>query len=368
AETSYRLIRALKPALPFASLAVVFIGGFELAQSVFGLDTLKVLALEFLTTTICFTLTLLSLLLWWTSPISPSPRRAAHLCGALVALVSLLTLSQYLAGWDLPVNKSFFSGADRHEFPTYLGRMLFNTAFCFTFSGFALIGLRTVTKRRNRVAQLLALTSGFCALTTVIGYLYDAPDFIGFFSFTRPAMYAAIALFVLNVVALATQEGGGMIASFVSRGPEGILARRLALGGGVTLVALGFLTEWGERAQILNPQAQKALLIVTGIAIITALVWRAMRDISFLDVTRSKAEVALRRSEERYRAVSELTSDYVYEYHVAMNGQLSLEEVTAAFTRITGFTPEEWRERGGLRSHIITEELAVAPQRAPRPV
>ena len=366
AETSHRLIRALKPALPFASLAVVFIGGFALAQLAFGLETLKGLAIEFLTTTICFTLTLLSLLLWWTSPKSIFKRRVAQLCGALVALVSLLTLSQFLVGWDLSINRSLFGDAAHHDYPSYLGRMLFNTAFCFTFTGFALIKLRNVTRRRSRGAQLLALTSGFCALTTIIGYLYDAPDFIGFFSFTRPAMYAAIALFTLNVVALSTQEGGGMIASFVSRGPEGILARRLALGGGVTLVALGFLTEWGERAQILNQQAQKALLIVTGIAIMTALVWRAMRDISSLDVTRSKAEAALRRSEERYRAVSELTSDYVYEYHVAMNGQLSLEEVTAAFTRITGFTPEEWLERGGLRSQIVAEELAVAQHRLQR--
>ena len=81
-----------------------------------------------------------------------------------------------------------------------------------------------------------------------------------------------------------------------------------------------------------------------------------MRDISSIDVTRSRAEAALRRSEERYRAVSELTSDYVYEYSVAANGQLTLEEVTAAFTRITGFSPEESRSGavGKLMSSLET--------------
>src|SRR5262249_15752024 len=144
-----------------------------------------------------------------------------------------------------------------------------------------------------------------------------------------------------NVIVLASQERGGMIASFVSRGPEGILARKLALGGGVTLVTIGFLIEWGERANVLQPQAQKALLIVMGIATMSGLVWRAMRDLSRLDVTRWRAEAARRKSEERYRAVSELASDYVYEFLVTKNGSLTLEEVTAAFTRITGFTPEE---------------------------
>src|SRR5262249_46335576 len=178
--------------------------------------------------------------------------------------------------------------------------------------------------------------------------------------------WSAIVILGINAAALAAQEGGGVIASFVSRGPEGILARRLAIGGGVTLLAVGLLTEWGEQASVLQPQAQKALLIVMGIAIRTALVWQAMRDIERLDVTRSRAEAALRRSEERYRAVSELTSDYVYEYSVATNGQLTLEEVTAAFTRITGFSPEESRDRGGWKSHVFSEDQPVAQRRLQR--
>ncbi|MGH9936581.1 MAG: hybrid sensor histidine kinase/response regulator [Blastocatellia bacterium] len=349
AETSHRLSRALKLMLTVTSLSVALIGAVALARWSFGLESLKSLASNFLTTAFCFTLMCASLSLWWFSPKSSFKRHAAQFCGALVALTGLLTLSQYLAGWDLPTK-----------------RMLFNNAFCFMFSGFALTGVRTGTGRRNRVAQLFALTSGFCALTTIIGYLYGAPDLIGFFHFTRPAMYAAIALFALNVWLLATQEGGGMIASFVSHGPEGILARQLALGGGVALVALGLLTEWGERALYLQPQAQKALLITTGVAIISALVWRAMRATARLDVTRSRAEAALRQSEERYRAVSELTSDYVYEIRVATDGQMALEEATAAFTRITGFTPEEWREKGGLKSHIYPEDMPVSEQRLQR--
>ncbi len=365
AETSYRLIRVLKPALPSASLAIAIIGGLIMAQLAFGLEMLKSLWLDFLTSAICFTLTILSISLWWSSPKSVYKRHAAQFCGAIVTVIGLMTLSQYFASWDFPTIRGSFlhTGVDSRS---YLGRMFFNTALCFTFTGFALIRLRTDMKRRSRLAQLLALTSGFCALTTIIGYLYDTPDLIGFFAFTRPAMYAAVALFALNIVALSSQEGGGLIASFVSRGPEGILARRLAIGGGLTLVALGFLTEWGERASILNPQAQKALLITTGIAIMTALVWRAMRDISRLDSTRSRAEEALRRSEERYRAVSELASDYVYECRVTMSGTLALEEVTAAFTRITGLTPEEWMEQGGLRSRIHPEDQAVAQQRTQR--
>ncbi|HEU0176750.1 MAG TPA: ATP-binding protein [Blastocatellia bacterium] len=340
------------------------IGWLALTIWVAGLESLKSLATIPPATVFCFALTISSLSLWRLSQKSLSKRRSARYCGALVALAGLLTLSQYLGAWDIPITLWFFR--DEAGSPLYLTRMSFNNALCFTFTGFALVWLRSEAERKARIAQLLSLTSGFGAMTTIIGSLYGAPDSIGFFSFTRAATYSAITILALNVVALATQEGGGLIASFVSRGPEGILARRLALGGGLTLVAVGFLTEWGERASVVQPQAQNALLIVSGMAILAALVWQAMRDISRLDVTRSRAEAALRRSEERYRAVSELTSDYVYEYGVATNGQLTLEEVTAAFTRITGFSPEESRDRGGWKSHVFSEDQPLAQRRLQR--
>ncbi|HEY8460629.1 MAG TPA: ATP-binding protein [Blastocatellia bacterium] len=324
----------------------------------------SILAATPLATVFCFGLTISSISLWRLSRKSDSKRRAARFCGALVALAGLLTLSQYLGGWDIPLTPALFSGDG--ETPLYLPRMSFNNALCFTFTGLALIGLRSKTKRRNRIAQLLSLTSGFGAMTTIIGALYGAPDSIGFFSFTYAAAYSAITILALNVVTLATQEGGGMIASFASKGPEGILARRLTLGGGLTLLAVGFLTEWGERASYLQPQAQKALLIVSGMAIMALLVRQAMEDISRLDVTRSRAELALRRSEERYRTVSELTSDYVYEYSVAADGQLTLEEGAAAFTRITGFSPEESQVSDGWKRYVILEDRPVAQRRLER--
>ncbi|MBO0858820.1 MAG: response regulator [Chloracidobacterium sp.] len=338
--------------------------GFALVIWGVGLELLKGFVAIPWATIFCFSLTIFSIWLWRLSQKSLLKRRAARFCGALVALAGLLTLSQYLGAWDIPIISWRFP--DETVSPPYLTRMSFNNALCFTFSGFALMGLRSETERRNRIAQLLCLTSGFGAMTTIIGALYRAPDSIGFFSFTHAAAYSALAIITLNVAALATQEGGGMIASFASGGPEGILARRLALGGGLTLVVVGFLTEWGEQTSILQPQAQKALLIVSGMAIMAALVRQAMLDISRLDVTRSVAEAALRRSEERYRAVSELTSDYVYEYSVGMNGQLTLEEVTAAFTRITGYSPEESRDRGGWKSHVFSEDQPVAQRRLQR--
>ncbi len=57
---------------------------------------------------------------------------------------------------------------------------------------------------------------------------------------------------------------------------------------------------------------------------------------------RLQTELALQQSEERYRAISELSSDYSYSYRIGADGGLEFEWVTEAYTRITGYKPEDW--------------------------
>ncbi len=61
-----------------------------------------------------------------------------------------------------------------------------------------------------------------------------------------------------------------------------------------------------------------------------------------LDITESKqAEKVLKESEERYRMVSELTSDYAYRDRVEADGAIVPEWITESFARITGYSWDE---------------------------
>lgn len=81
------------------------------------------------------------------------------------------------------------------------------------------------------------------------------------------------------------------------------------------------------------------------------------------DITaRRRAVEALRESEERYRIITELTSDYSYALRFGPDHSAELEQVTEGFTRITGYTVAEVNARGGWGILIHPEDTAKAAQ------
>jgi PAS domain S-box-containing protein len=77
---------------------------------------------------------------------------------------------------------------------------------------------------------------------------------------------------------------------------------------------------------------------------------------------RKRAEEALRESEARYRAISELSSDYAYAYRVEPDGAIALEWMTEAFARISGYTVEEAAAQGGWMNIVHPEDVQFSVQ------
>jgi PAS domain S-box-containing protein len=79
---------------------------------------------------------------------------------------------------------------------------------------------------------------------------------------------------------------------------------------------------------------------------------------------RTRAAAKQRESEARYRAISELASDYIFSLKIAPDGKRIYEWVTDAFTRITGYTIEEFDARGGWLAMVHPDDLPIADRRA----
>src|SRR5579859_3797881 len=66
-----------------------------------------------------------------------------------------------------------------------------------------------------------------------------------------------------------------------------------------------------------------------------------------VELERRDKDRKLKESEERYRIISELISDYAYSIRIERDGRMIVEWVTDTFTRMTGYTFLEIAEREG---------------------
>jgi PAS domain S-box-containing protein len=117
---------------------------------------------------------------------------------------------------------------------------------------------------------------------------------------------------------------------------------------------------WGARAAILADHPWTAMMCVPvrygdqflGTLGVATEKQRSFspEDAEFLSLLARQAAIAIRNarlvqalqeSEDRYRIVSELTSDFAYAMRIAPDGKATVEWLAGAFSRITGYTMEE---------------------------
>lgn len=79
-----------------------------------------------------------------------------------------------------------------------------------------------------------------------------------------------------------------------------------------------------------------------------------------LDITETKrAEKKLKESEEQYRMITNALTDYIFSTRVLPDGTTEMAWIVGAFESISGYTLEEYSERGGWRSIIHPDDYPI---------
>jgi PAS domain S-box-containing protein len=82
----------------------------------------------------------------------------------------------------------------------------------------------------------------------------------------------------------------------------------------------------------------------------------ALRNSQAALAERLRTEQALRLSEERYRLISSVSSDYMFSTQLGEDGNLRLNWVAGAFELITGYTFDEYVGRGGWEAALHPDD------------
>ena len=129
-----------------------------------GLTTMKA------NTALAFILASVSLWVLQREQTSQRTRRIGQACAAVVALVGMLTLSEYVLDLDLGLDQLLFKDSLGAVRTSHLGRMSPVTALNFALVGCALLLLET--NRGILPGQYLAIGAAIPSLIALVGYAY----------------------------------------------------------------------------------------------------------------------------------------------------------------------------------------------------
>jgi PAS domain S-box-containing protein len=168
-----------------------------------------------------------------------------------------------------------------------------------------------------------------------------------------------------GVVGWVGQRGESLLANDVTKEPRYVnlypnvvpTQSELSVPIGIGSEVVGVLDVQSPEVEAFDENdvmVMETLASQIAVAIENARLYEAIQqDVSELEY----AKEALRESEARYRAVSELTSDFAYSFRVNQKGVLVPEWVTDAFTRITGFTFDDMETRDDWEAVIHPVDL-----------
>ncbi|HJS66573.1 MAG TPA: response regulator, partial [Nitrospiraceae bacterium] len=278
------------------SATAIVVGLFVLVSWISGIPSLKSVLPSLTTmkanTALAFTLAGVSLWILQREQTSQSTRRIGQACAAVVALVAMLTLSEYVLDWDLGLDQLLVKEPSGTIGTSHPGRMSPATGLNFFLIGCALLLLKT--NRGIVPAQYLVLSAGVGSLIALVGYVYGVKSLYSISSaYTSMALHTALTFLVLCFGILGVHPTRGPMGVITSENAGAIMGRRLLPFAILVPLVGGWLKVEGLDAGLFETRFGTALFAVTHVIIFVILIGWTTRSQSQSDEKRRRAEKEL---------------------------------------------------------------------------
>jgi PAS domain S-box-containing protein len=383
-QQSIKNLALYKHVLPGIAAGLVLLTGMlVLLGWGFDIMVLKSISPAFVSmkanTALCFVLT--GLAMWMLvrpeRPVTGTGKnmmgRVSLLPAALVLVISLATLLQYLLNTDFGIDQWLFPD-DLQAVHTYApGRMALSTAISFLILSTALLLLQLRAGFAISLAQMLALFIALYSLLPILGYKYDVEAFYGQSYFTRMSIHAAVAFMAAGLGMLLCRPERGIVAVVFSGGKGGYLARRLIPASVLLPVLLLWGWLWLSPAGVEPMATDPALFFTILISLFVVLSWMMSGTLEQLEKSRSQAAEELKhwhqmmhyiiRHDPNAIAVHDTDLRYIFVSERYLSDYRLIEKNIIGKHHYEVFPdiPEKWKEvhRRALAGEVIGSEEDV---------
>jgi PAS domain S-box-containing protein len=307
------------------------IGSATMKSGVPGLFEMKANA------AVCFVL--LGIAVWMRAPdaegsATRSWRPAlASACALLVMTTAVVVLIENAFRWDLGIDELLFHERATAIGGTASGRIASPTCIVFVAFGLGLL----LSERYPRLAEAMLFFAGGIGVFGLAVYAYGEPYQDQAPRFSQIAVHGAIALIVLTFGALSARPDRGLMAILWSEGVGGVVARRLLPLVVFAPFALGGLLILGERVGLFEKANAGTALATANVVVFACVVLWLAKKLNATDAERARAEQAVRRGDERFRALVQHSSDIVS----VLGSDGFRSYVSPSVTACLGYQPEE---------------------------
>jgi PAS domain S-box-containing protein len=307
-------------------------------------------------TALCFVLSGISL---WRSQIEQNKGGndtnrylpCSRICAASVTLIGLLTLAQYLFGWNFGIDELLFQEQTSAVLTSPPGRMGLNSALNFIFLGIALeISAHSPNQRNFWYVQILAVMVLVISAQVLIGYIYQ----VGLLP-TTPShttsmgLHTALKFIVLCIGILWARPNQAFMAVVMSDTYGGLIARRF-LPAAITLpLVIGWLILHGQLAGKYGSAFAISLFAIILIVIFAILIWQTTAVISRIEQQHYETQKRLKAQEEKLRTFVDANIIGI-KFGDVYGG---IHQANDAFLQMIGYTREDLFT-GKLNSRNIT--------------